>query len=80
MHAVAEWAKEAGHAGQWPPAMLGDGGRTVVSGDTFLRDLWRGYVRPAAKDDAGKAKDEAELRAMPEWWESRRDIQQEEDS
>lgn len=85
VRAVAEFAKEAGHYeaghyGEWPPAMLGDGGRTFVAGETFLHDIWNGQIRPAAKDEAGKAKDDAELRAMPEWWAERHSLRQEEDA
>jgi len=80
VRAVAGWAKETGHYGEWPSAMFGNGCRVVVSGDTFLRDLWRGHVRLAAKDDADKAKDDTKLHMMPEWWESRRDMQREEDA
>lgn len=78
--AVAEFAKEAGHYGEWLSVMLGDGGRTFVTGDTFLYNIWNGQIRLAAKDEASKAKDDAELRAMPEWWAERHSLQQEEDA
>lgn len=80
VRAVAEFAKETGHYGEWLPVMLGDGGRTFVTGDTFLHDIWNGQIWPAAKDEASKVKDDAELRAMPEWWAERHSLRQEEDA
>ena len=57
-------------AWDWPTAMNGDGGNAFIVGDMFARDIRTGKIRPAAVDDAGRAKDAAELTKMPDWWES----------
>ena len=53
--------------------MLGAGGRVFVTGEAFARGVYEGKLRPAATDEEGRAKDERELRAMPEWWATRRE-------
>lgn len=74
LRAVAQWARESViRPDNWPKHMFGDGGFIAVAGDEFRRAVYAGNIRHAGKDESARAKDEVELRAMPEWWATRRE-------